>query len=53
MDLATITTSVDLVHGGRTQLALSAGGRLGSYAAVGTAVVAGGLGALFGAALRD
>jgi len=53
MDLTTLTTSVDLVHGGSTQLTLSAGGRLGSYATIGSALVVGGLGALVGAALRD
>jgi hypothetical protein len=33
MDLATVTTSVDLVRGQRTQFTLNAGGRLGSYPA--------------------
>lgn len=53
MDLATVTTSVDLVQGRRTQLSLSLGGRLGSYAGVATTLVLTGLGALVGAALRD
>lgn len=53
MNLATLTMTVDVVQGRRTQLALSAGGRLGSYATIATALVGAGLGALVGAALRD
>jgi hypothetical protein len=53
MDLAMVTTSVDLVQGRRTQLSLSVGGRFGSYAGATTLLVIAGLGALVGAALRD
>jgi hypothetical protein len=53
MDLVTVTSSVDLIQGRRTQLALSAGGRFGSYATVVTTLLGAGLGALVGAALRD
>ncbi len=53
MDLVSVTASLDVVHGTRTQATLSLGGRLGSYAGAGAGLIVGGFAAVVGAAMRD